>query len=173
MTEGSGGEEPRANESRRKADEADAGREGGPGEGSHWWSSPFGELQEMMEDLVEGFRGVSPAVHARYPRLEMVETGDAYDVWLDVPGVEREDLKVSALGDELTVHGLRRRPEYPESANVRRSERSYGRFRRVLRLPADVDAEGIRAKLETGVLRVTLPRRVEAEGRTIDVETDG
>ena len=135
-------------------------------------TSPFLDLQEMMEELVDGFRGFSPAAYGRYPRMEMVETGNTYEVWMDVPGVAREDLSVSALGDELTVSGQRKRPSHPEDAHVRRSERSYGRFRRVVRLPADVDAEGIRAKLEGGVLRVSLPRRVGTEGRTIDVEAE-
>ena len=149
---------------------ADRGTEEGA-EG-HRWTSPFGEIQEMMEDLVDGFRGFSPAAYARYPRMEMVEAADSYHVWMDVPGVVREDLSISALGDELTVGGQRMRPEYPEDSNVRRSERSYGRFRRVVRLPADVDSEGIRARLEAGVLHVTLPRKVDTEGRKIDVEAD-
>jgi HSP20 family protein len=160
MSERPGGEDPRLDEE-------------GMEEGAHRRFSPFGELQGMMEDLVDGFRGFTPAAYARYPRMEMVETADFYHIWMDVPGVVRNELNVSALGDELTVSGQRKRPQYPADANVRRSECSYGRFRRVVRLPADVDGEAIRAKLKSGVLRVTLPRRVDTEGRTIDVEADG
>jgi HSP20 family protein len=89
---------------------------------------------------------------------------------MDVPGVGREDLKLSAVGDQLTVRGERRRPDYLEGTRVIRSERSYGRFRRVVRLPADVDPQGIKASLDAGVLQVSLPRRGTDEGLTIEVE---
>jgi HSP20 family protein len=136
------------------------------------WSAPFTEFQDMMDDVLDGFRSLAPGAHARHPRLELAETADAYLVWLDLPGVAQEDLEVSARADELTVVGQRRRPEIPEDAQVRRSERVYGRFRRVVRLPAYVDASGVRARLEAGVLQVTVPRRVESEGHRVDVETD-
>lgn len=150
----------------------ECGADGGE-QTSRGWSSPFGDLQELVEEFVDGFRGLSPTAYVRYPRMEMAATEENYIVWMDLPGVGSDDLEVSALGDELTVSGDRRRPEYPEGARVRRSERSYGRFRRVVSLPGDVDADGIRARLDAGVLRVILPRRVDAEGRTIEVETDG
>ncbi len=160
-------DEPRVEEESVQEADVDDGEETSQG-----WSSPFGDLQELVEDLVDGFRGLSPTAYVRYPRMEMAATDDSYIVWMDLPGVDSDDLQVSALGDELTVSGHRRRPEYPEGARVRRSERSYGSFRRIVRLPADVNGEGIRARLVAGVLRIILPRRVDAEGRTIEVETD-
>ncbi len=134
-------DEPRVEEEGAQDADVDDGKETSQG-----WSSPFGDLQELVDD--------------------------SYIVWMDLPGVDSDDLHVSALGDELTVSGHRRRPEYPEGARVRRSERSYGSFRRIVRLPADVDGDGIRARLVAGVLRIILPRQVDAEGRTIEVETD-
>jgi HSP20 family protein len=168
MTGGNSEEDIRREEETRVEDDGPEERSGR----AQGWSAPFGELQDMMEELVDGFRGLTPTAYVRYPRLEMAQTDESYVVWLDLPGVREEDLEVSALGDELTVSGQRRRPEYPEGAQIRRSERSYGRFRRVVRFPADVDPDGIKARLKSGVLNVTLPRHVESEGRTIDVETE-
>ncbi|MEE8572975.1 MAG: Hsp20 family protein, partial [Gemmatimonadota bacterium] len=76
---------------------------------SQSWSSPFGDLQELVEDFVDGFRGLSPTAYVRYPRMEMAATDDSYIVWMDLPGVDSDDLQVSALGDELTVSGHRHR----------------------------------------------------------------
>jgi len=156
-------------------DTDDAGRartesEGRESAGWHGWASPLGDLQDMMDDLVEGFRELSPTAYVRYPRIEIGRTPGGYIVAMDVPGVKREDLDLSAVGDQLTVRGERRRPEYPEGTRLHRSERSYGRFRRVIRLPADVEPQGIKARLEGGVLFVTLPRRGDDKGVAIEVE---
>lgn len=147
------------------AEEAEAGA-GWP----HGWTSPLTDLQQMMEDLVDGFRELSPTAYVRYPRIEIGSTQEGYLVAMDVPGVKPEDLDLSAEGDELTVHGTRRRPEYAEGTRISRSERAYGRFRRAIRLPGDVDPRGIKARLDAGVLLVTLPRRGRDEGVKIEVE---
>ena len=154
-------------------EESDTGAEGKEAGGpSHGWSWPLPDLQEMMEEIVDGLRDLSPTAYVRYPRIEIARTPQGYLVSLDVPGVRREDLDLSALGDELTVRGQRRRPEYETGTQVSRSERSYGKFRRVVKLPADVDPTGIRARLEAGVLQVTLPARADVEGRKIEVEAE-
>ncbi len=133
-------------------------------------AGPFAELQEMVEDLVEGILQVAPGGAVRFPRVELVRTATEYWVMLDLPGVERADVELTTIGDELTVSGTRERPAYPDGARVRRSERHYGHFRRTLRLPGDADAGGIQARLASGVLHVRVPRRTGAATRRIDIE---
>jgi HSP20 family molecular chaperone IbpA len=147
----------------------EAGREQARG----WspWTS-FTEIQDTVSDMVDSaLRGVAPIGGGR-PRYDLVQVPEeGYWVLIDLPGVEKADLEVRTVGDELTVSGRRRRPDLPDGSEVRRSERGFGHFRRTLRLPADVVATGIKAKLESGVLRVTLPRRAESAEVQVEVET--
>jgi HSP20 family molecular chaperone IbpA len=135
------------------------------------WTGPFSDLQEMVEDLVEGVRQFAPPVYGRFPRVEMIRTPDEYWVLLDVPGLKRDEVEVTTIGDELQVSGVRVRPRLPDGAQVRRSELQYGKFSRTLRLPADVDPQDVRARLKFGVLRLRLPRRSGSESRKVDIES--
>lgn len=141
--------------------------------GRHWspWNS-FTELQETVSDIVDSaIRNVGPMASGRYPRYDLIDVpGEGYWVLMDLPGVHRDDLEVTTVGDELTVIGQRARPELPEGADVRRTERAFGRFRRSIRMPADVDVDRVGAKLENGVLRLTLPRRTGSEEHKVEIE---
>jgi HSP20 family protein len=171
------GEHASGSHSGKPADQA----AGGEGDGTEtarehtrgWspWTS-FTEIQDAVTDMVDSaLRGVAPIGGGR-PRYDLVQVPEeGYWVLMDLPGVVKEDLDVTTVGDELTVSGRRHRPDLPDGSEVRRSERGYGHFRRTLRLPADVDVAGIKARLESGVLRVTLPRRAESAEVHVEVET--
>lgn len=91
------------------------------------------------------------------PTVDVLETDDAFLLHAEVPGVSRDDVDLTVEGRRLELSG-RRRP-LPKDRNFARMERSYGRFRRAFELPAAIDADRIRAALDHGVLRVTLPKR--------------
>lgn len=147
----------------------DADEDGKNEEGRDPFFSHLSDVQDFFNEFVSGFRGL-PYPGGRYPRYDLLQTDAEYRVLVDVPGVPRERLELNAVGDELTIGGDRPRPNLPEGAEVMRSERGFGRFRRTVRLPTDVDAGGIRAKLDAGVLQITLPRRGGAGKQTIDIE---
>ena len=132
--------------------------------------SPLSEIQDLVGEIVDGVRSFAPAAVARHPRLDFVETPEAYLLIFDLPGLERDQISVTTEGDEVVIAGERSRPDWGEGAGVRRSERPHGPFRRSTRVPADVRLDDIRARLDAGVLTVTLPRRVEADGRKVDIE---
>jgi HSP20 family protein len=140
--------------------------------GKTWnpWNS-FAEIQETVSDFVDtAVRGVSPFT-ARHPRYDLVRLPDeGYRILMDLPGVQKSALQVTTLGDELTVSGERARPELPDGSEVLRTERGYGRFQRSIRIPADADPALIKAKLEHGVLRVTLSRKSESSRQSVEVE---
>ena len=117
---------------------------------------PLGEIQGFVEEMFENLRTFGPTVPGRHPRMEMAESSDAYYIELDLPGVAKDGLDVSTVGDELRLSGRRRRPEYPDGAVVQRTERSYGRFQRSFRIPGDAEPEGIRARLEDGILQIRI-----------------
>lgn len=156
-------------------EQEEAGAEDASGEGRDRksrsaWSEAFSDMQQVVEDVIEGVRQFPP-VSARGPRLDLVRTGErGYRAYVDLPGVERDDIEVNTVGDELVVSGQRHRPELPEGSEVLRAERSHGRFRRSLRLPADVDPDAIRARLVEGVLEIALPRKGTVESRSVEIE---
>lgn len=101
------------------------------------------------------------------PLTNIVETKDAYVLEAELPGVTKDGLEVSVENGELTIVG-RRAAAAPEGRAVYRESRG-GDFRRTFTLDAAVDAGRITAKLELGVLRLTLPKAESLKPRKIAV----
>lgn len=132
---------------------------------------PFADnIHGLVDDILEGVRNFTPVASVRYPRYDFVETPEAYLLVFDLPGVKRDDISVTTEGEDVVLSGERSRPEWGENASIRRSERPYGGFRRALRMPADVRIDDIKARLDEGVLTVTLPRHTETSARKVDIE---
>ena len=132
---------------------------------------PFADnIHGLMDDILEGVRNFTPVASVRYPRYDFVETPEAFLLVFDLPGVQRDEISVTTEGEDVVLSGERSRPEWGEGAAVRRSERPFGSFRRALRMPADVRVDEIKARLDEGILTVTLPRHTEASARKVDIE---
>ncbi|PNH06434.1 Heat shock protein, chloroplastic [Tetrabaena socialis] len=98
------------------------------------------------------------------PAVDIVETGSAYELHADAPGMAPEDVKVELTDRRLTVSGQRKVEHEDKDAQgkVWRRERAAYSFARSFTLPDNADPEGISASIEQGVLKVTVPKR-EAE----------
>ncbi|MDH3733428.1 MAG: Hsp20/alpha crystallin family protein [Gemmatimonadota bacterium] len=148
------------------------GAEGADEQEKPWsgWGS-FSEIQDAVSGLVDSaLKTVAPAT-GRFPRYDLIEVPeDGYVILFDLPGLEKSDVDVSARAGEVAVEGTRSRPTMPEGANIERSERTYGRFRRAVSVPADVDVSNISAKMENGVLEIRLPRQTSQDSQHIKVD---
>jgi HSP20 family protein len=91
------------------------------------------------------------------PQIDVWEQDDQFIVRADVPGVEPEDLELYCTEDSLILRGESRSSEEREERGYHRRERRYGRFERVVPLPAQVDRDKIQASFRNGVLEVKLP----------------
>lgn len=103
------------------------------------------------------------------PAVDVVETDDTYLLFAELPGVRREDIQLQVKDRRLELSG--RRGSLGENRNFLRMERSYGPFRRNFELAAPVDAEGITAGFERGILRITIPKG-SARGRAVPVREE-
>lgn len=100
----------------------------------------------------------------RAPRLDLSEQEGTYVVRVDLPGVRKDDLDISADDHNiLTVAGSREESSEVAKESFFRKERTFGRFQRRIRLPTDADADATKAQLEDGVLTLTIPKRAEEE----------
>ncbi len=93
-------------------------------------------------------------------------------VRLEVPGMHKDDLVIEVLGDSLVVKGEKRFEQESSEGRWRVMQCAYGSFRRVVPLPAEVEADSAKASYRDGVLRIELPKRHPgaAQGRHIKVE---
>jgi len=104
------------------------------------------------------------------PPVDIEETRDEFIVRADLPGVSSKDVKVSLLGDLLTVRGERKQTQESKDQNLHRVERRYGSFERLFRLGASVRADLVKASFRDGVLEIHVPKAEEARVREIEVQ---
>jgi HSP20 family protein len=133
--------------------------------------TPLAGLTRVIDEVL-GSSLLRPSLaEARWtPRIDVYETGDAFVVKADVPGVKAEDIDLSILGDVLTIRGERKHEAEVKTEKTYRVERAHGAFSREILLPAGVDSEAIRATYRDGLLEVRLPKRPEAKPREVKIE---
>ncbi|MDN3921650.1 Hsp20/alpha crystallin family protein [Roseateles violae] len=116
------------------------------------------ELSRRIERL---FDINDDAVALRSPALDVSETDAAYTLQLDLPGVAKEAVKVKIEGRKISIDAEQARAaEQTEGERALYRERSVTRFSRSLVLPQEVSKNDSAAKLENGVLTLTLVKRV-------------
>ncbi len=105
------------------------------------------------------------------PRVDIVEEKDNMKVVAEIPGMEKDDIKVSVENDVLTISGERKQAfEQKEGDNFVRSELRSGAFSRSFTLPEHLDAEKISADYKNGLLTITLPKTEKSKPKEIKVE---
>lgn len=104
------------------------------------------------------------------PRLDFSETDREYVAKMDLPGIEKEDVKVKVENHQLTVSGERREEKKEEGENYLRMERSYGSFYRSIPLPENANPDAIDAEIKNGVLMVHIPKSEKAKAQVIAVK---
>jgi HSP20 family protein len=102
--------------------------------------------------------------------IDLVERPNESIVVVELPGVAKEDVKISLEGELLTIKGERKTSGLPDGARWIRSERSSGEFFRTIQLPHPVKADAVSAEMVNGVLRITLPKAEEARPREIGIK---
>jgi len=119
------------------------------------------EMNRLFDDI---FTPTAPRTngHAFAPAAEIEETDDAVHLRLEIPGMEAKDLNVEVTAEAVAVSGERKSETKTEEKGVYRSEFRYGKFQRIIPMPARVDNQNVQAEYKDGVLHLNLPK-VEAE----------
>ncbi len=92
------------------------------------------------------------------PRIDISEDKDNINVTAEIPGVKKENIKISLQDNILTIEGEKKNEEEKKEKNFYRSERMFGVFKRSFTLPEDVDSEKVEAKFEHGTLQIQLKK---------------
>jgi HSP20 family protein len=128
------------------------------------------EVDLLNRMLDTAFAGEALAQGAWMPPVDIYETADQdVIVKVDLPGLKRDEIKVTFENQVLSIEGQRQAALEGEQDRAHRLERSHGPFRRSFTLPATVDAARVDASYQDGVLVVKLPRREESRPRTIAI----
>ena len=140
------------------------------------WSSVGGQLVEAfnreMEDLAGRLQhpeGWKEEVKAFSPRTDVVETATSFELSMEMPGMSAGDFDIEFHEGRLTISGERIRPSIEEGKTFRRTERLFGKFRRVFALGRDIDSSGVTASYDNGVLSVVVPKTAEVQPKKIKV----
>ena len=128
---------------------------------------PYSLARELLGwDPFFGGRQVS----AFAPTFEVKETADAFVIQADLPGVDEKNLDINVHHGVLSVAGHRDAEERKEGEAYALYERQYGSFTRSFSLPDVADGERIEAKLDKGVLTLSIPKKAEAKPRKIAIK---
>jgi len=147
-----------------------------PANGLSNMTSDLFNMQRQFNRLFDGFlRGGmrdDDSVFASNwtPAVDIVEKTDEYLVALELPGVNKDDVKITLESNVLTIRGEKKQESEKKDENLHRVERSYGMFQRSFTLPLTVKSDKIDASYKDGVLQIHLPKAEEAKPKAIDVK---
>jgi HSP20 family protein len=145
--------------------------------GTFFGGSPFALFRRLSDDMDRLFFGGGQGLGsfgARFiPNVDVEEREDRILVRADLPGLNREDFRVDIEDDALVLQGERRQVSEETRGGIRRSERSYGSFRRVIPLPPGANPEAADARFENGVLEIDIPLQQQSRSKRVEIRSGG
>jgi HSP20 family protein len=138
---------------------------------------PFREVATMRDDMERFF----DSMIGRYPReraegfwapaIDVEETNDAMVLRAEIPGMSKEDIKVTVADDTVTISGERRHEAEQRGKTFHRVERVYGSFQRTIVMPVSIQGDRAVASYKAGVLELVLPKAERVKAHEISVES--
>ncbi|HXX65309.1 MAG TPA: Hsp20/alpha crystallin family protein [Bacteroidota bacterium] len=134
------------------------------------------QMQREIDRMFDRFLGGSLAEDGSVftsnwtPAVDITEHENEYIVKMELPGVSKDDVKITLENSVLTVKGEKKQEKESKSSNFHRVERTYGSFQRTFTVPSGVKADSIDASYKDGILNIALPKAEEAKPKQIDVK---
>jgi HSP20 family protein len=134
----------------------------------------FGAMQREIDRMFDRWEGGTVdkgnTSITFMPVVDVVERESSFDINVELPGVKKEDVKITVHDGVLTVSGEKKYEEERKGTDYHRAERAYGSFQRSFTLPKGVSPEKIEASYTDGVLIISLPKVEEAKPKEIEVK---
>ena len=124
-------------------------------------------FDNLLQDFVVG--DFTSAVKS-FPAIDVAEHENEFVLLAEMPGVKKEDLKLTVENNALTLSGMRKPYEIPQDARVLLNEVRVREFSRSIEFPSDVEVDKIAAELQNGLLRVVLPKAERARVKRIEIQ---
>jgi HSP20 family protein len=150
-----------------------------PFRGSSVWD-PIREMEEMQSRVASLFGRRLPlkkdggeeelTLTEWIPAVDIAEDDKEYTIKVELPGVNKEDVRVSVEGGVLSISGERKTEKEEKNKKYHRIERTYGSFARSFTLPEGTASDRVGAEFKDGVLKVHLPKDEKAKPKAIDVK---
>ena len=136
-------------------------------------ASPFALMRRLVEDLDGLFEGFGEGRNAVWvPPVEVLERDGQIIVRAEVPGLEKDQVRVELRDGELIISGERTQEREERREGFYRTERSYGSFYRAVPLPDDVDPEQAKATFKNGVLEIVMPASQRPPAKRLEIQDE-
>ena len=130
------------------------------------------DARRLLTELDREVPGVASLNAECRPPLDVLQTANALEIVIDIPGVRPDSIRIAVRRDTLLVVGAKMAPAADRRLRYHLAERSYGRFARAVRVSAAVDPRKARATASAGELRIVLPNLEDRRGKMLMIPVD-
>jgi HSP20 family protein len=136
------------------------------------YTNPMSSLSNWLDDFFGNnfYESFDRQITTTWPRVDITENDANYTIKADLPGMDKKDVSITVENNVLTIVGEKKEEHKKEQGKYYHLERSYGKFARSFALPDEVSANTIEAKMNNGVLELTLPKTERAKPKAIEVK---
>ncbi len=124
------------------------------------------DIFDYVDDLFN--RSTVDFIHAEYPYVQVYEGNNEIEIRAALPGISRENLKIEVKDELLTIEG-EKQSDYTGNTYLRK-ERTFGKFKKSITLPYEVDAGKVNAELKDGLLTIKMPKSEHAMPKKIEIK---
>lgn len=129
------------------------------------------EMNYLFDRLTSGFDREA-SEFAFSPSAEIKETDNEVCLKLELPGLEAKDLDIEVTEDSVAISGERQEENKSEEKGIKRSEFRYGKFERIIPLPARIQNDKVKAEYKNGILNLAMSKSEEAKSKAIKVKVE-
>ncbi|WP_083790679.1 Hsp20/alpha crystallin family protein, partial [Sulfurihydrogenibium yellowstonense] len=126
------------------------------------------EINRIFKELVPAEQTAEVVVWS--PRVDVYEKDNNVVIEAEIPGAKKEDIELKVKDNAVIIRGEVKKEEEKKDENYYRRERFYGKFERVIPLPADVKIEEAKAEYQDGILKLTIPKSVQEKEVKIEIK---
>lgn len=127
-------------------------------------------LRREIDSIFNRSWGPTQLTSRTFPLVNLYDSAEQLTLVAELPGVNKSDLDITYAEGVLKLAGIREAKSYGEKALLLRQERTTGRFEKTIKVPVQIEADGINASLQDGLLTVILPKAEAAKPKQIQIQ---